>query len=61
VTEADLAGSCLILLAMFMASPLMLITSGVGATLGTLGGVALATLMPGTFKVVKYHHSTPSI
>ena len=35
------------MVAMFMTSPLMLATSGVGAALGTLGGLALATILPG--------------
>ena len=37
---------------MFIASPLLLATGGVGAALGTLGGVALASLLPGTYSSI---------
>ena len=50
VINADLCGCCLISFAMFVASPLLLATGGIGAALGTLGGVALATLLPGIIK-----------
>jgi hypothetical protein len=52
VINADLCGCCLISFAMFIASPLLLATGGVGAALGTLGGVALATLLPGTYSSI---------
>jgi len=52
VINADLCGCCLISFAMFIASPLLLATGGVGAALGTLGGVALASLLPGTYSSI---------
>ena len=39
-------GCCLISAAVFIASPLLLVTTTVGALLGTLGGVGLAALLP---------------
>ena len=46
VLNADLMGCCLISTAVFIASPLLLVTTTVGALLGTLGGVGLAALLP---------------